>query len=195
MFRTVSERLTDSLVEAKVIASEERELYRYGFQQGLTMLLNLLTAVIIGMICGMLWQSVVFYVAYIPLRSYAGGYHAKTPTGCYIFSVVLMFAILSAMRLAPPSSLMCGIMLLCASACILLGAPVEDSNKPLDAAEQKVYGRRARVVTVFELALAVLSLLLQWRSLAVCLTATLVVASALLLLGALKNRLTKHRSN
>ncbi|MBR6599278.1 MAG: accessory gene regulator B family protein, partial [Oscillospiraceae bacterium] len=34
-----------------------------------------------------------------PLRNFAGGYHARTPERCYVFSVILIFAVLLAMNL------------------------------------------------------------------------------------------------
>lgn len=92
MFSEISEMMTQSLIDNKKIQSDNRELYRYGIQQGLTMIMNLATTLLIGLLCGMLWQSIVFYMAYIPLRSYAGGYHAKTPIRCYLFSIAMMFA-------------------------------------------------------------------------------------------------------
>lgn len=61
-FAEISERLTQSLINNRTIQSDNRELYRYGIQQGLTMILNLATTLLIGVLCGMLWQSIVFYI-------------------------------------------------------------------------------------------------------------------------------------
>jgi len=187
MFVRISERITKQLEENNVFSPEDRELYRYGIQQGFVILLNLATTVLIGLFCGMLWQSLLFMGAYIPLRSYAGGYHEKTPMRCYVFSIVLIFTVLLVMKHVSFSSFICGIMLLVSSAVILLLSPVEDCNKPLDAAEQRVYRQRALLIWVSELAITVTCLWLQILSLAICLTATLTVMAVMLLLGQLKN--------
>ena len=36
------------------------------------------------------FESIAFLVFYIPLRSYAGGYHASTPWRCYFISIVFI---------------------------------------------------------------------------------------------------------
>ena len=80
MFYRLSERIADGFEKQRVITSEDKEIYRYGVQQGWNLLLNLLTTIVIGVVCGMFWESVLFIVAYMPLRSFAGGFHAKTHT-------------------------------------------------------------------------------------------------------------------
>lgn len=58
MFAKFSECITQSLIDNQIIESEERELYRYGIQQGLTIVLNLVTTLLIGLLCDMIWQSI-----------------------------------------------------------------------------------------------------------------------------------------
>lgn len=90
MFYRISEQITNDFERLNVIRSEDREIYRYGVQQGLNLLLNLLTTAVIGILCGMFWESVVYIAAYMPLRRYAGGFHSKTHTRCYVCSVVMI---------------------------------------------------------------------------------------------------------
>lgn len=189
MFAKLSECITQSLIDNQIIESEERELYRYGIQEGLTIVLNLVTTLLIGLLCDMIWQSIVFTVAYIPLRSFAGGYHAKTTIGCYIFSIVLITAVLLTMKLLPISSFVCCIMLLCSGVCIFVLAPVENHNKPLDDVELTVYGRRTRWITVLEIMLALLCGGLGLQDILMCLSVSLVIMSVMLILGAIKNEL------
>ena len=178
MFNDVSKKLTCFLVNNDTIGDEEREIYRYGIQQGLTIILNLVTTLLIGLVCGMVWQSIVFTVAYIPLRSFAGGYHAKTPTRCYIFSIILMLAVLLVMKFVPFTAFICSVMLSVSSVVIVFLAPVEDNNKPLDEMEQKVYRKRTLMIWISELIIIVLCLYFKAMPLAVCLTVTLTVMAA-----------------
>jgi accessory gene regulator protein AgrB len=50
------------------------------------------SALIIGWIFGVVLEITVFMAAYIPLITFASGYHAKTPIRCYIFSVIWICA-------------------------------------------------------------------------------------------------------
>ena len=158
----VAEKMTDRLVSAELIRPEDSSLYQYGLQQGLFMLLNFLTTIVVGLLFQMLWQSILFSLVYMPLRMNAGGYHARTPLRCYVFSTALIFAALSVIRLAVQSRLICAIMAVAGAAVIFALAPVGDANKPLDEIEQKVYRKRARLTLVFWLIVLMFSFALRW---------------------------------
>lgn len=78
MRSVMTEKITDILVSNEIIIEENSNLYSYGLQQGLLMILNIATILGIGMVLNMVWESIVFLLTFIPLRSNAGGYHAKT---------------------------------------------------------------------------------------------------------------------
>ncbi|MBQ8010486.1 MAG: accessory gene regulator B family protein, partial [Oscillospiraceae bacterium] len=101
MFYKLSERIVDGFEKQRVILSEDKEIYRYGVQQGLNLAFNFLTTLVIGAVCGMFWESVLFMAAYMPLRSFAGGYHAKTHLRCYLYSIVMITAVLLVIRFLP----------------------------------------------------------------------------------------------
>ena len=187
MFSAISESITKKLEEVHAIKSEDREIYLYGVKQGFTILLNLITICAISIISKMLWQSILFMAAYIPLRSCAGGYHAKTPVRCYVFSIILILAVILAMKYVHFTVFICRIMIGGTSAVILCLAPVEDKNKPLDAEEQRVYRKRTYLIWIAELTVAVICCCLQKISPAVCLTMTFLVMAVMLVLGKVKN--------
>lgn len=78
-------KIVNNLVHSGVIKEEDAEIYIYGINQILTSVLSVSSALIIGLIFGVFPEIAVFMAAYIPLRSFAGGYHAKTPLSCYVF--------------------------------------------------------------------------------------------------------------
>ena len=64
--------------EAKELTDEDKEIYLFGLIQGVIFLLNTFTALCIGMILNMLIEVIIYLVCFIPIRIFAGGYHAKT---------------------------------------------------------------------------------------------------------------------
>lgn len=62
--KKVADLFSKWLVESEIVGKDDRELYAYGFWQGGVMLFNFLTIAVIGIMNGMLWQSVVFTIAY-----------------------------------------------------------------------------------------------------------------------------------
>lgn len=87
MFKKTACKITQRLFEKGIISESDFDLYEYGFNMGITVLLNLISTIVIGVIAGNVFESIAFLVFYIPLRSYAGGYHASTPRRCYFISI------------------------------------------------------------------------------------------------------------
>ena len=187
MFEVLSERVIDWLLENEAFPREDKEIYRYGIQQGMIALVNLGTTMIIGMVFGKLLESILFMTAYIPLRSYAGGYHAKTAVRCYFFSIVMISAVLWVMRYVTYSGLICGCLTAISGSVIWFLVPVEDRNKPLDDVEKVVYRKRARGIVLAESILSFLTMFCSWERLGMCITLVLCVLALMLLLGKWKN--------
>lgn len=74
-------------------SDSDKIVYLYGLSAGITILENIVITLILGYIFGNLIQTMIFLLSYIPLRSYAGGYHAKTEQVCFIFSTLLIIVV------------------------------------------------------------------------------------------------------
>ena len=168
--------------------SEQYEICRYGFQQGFTLILNALTTIVIGAVLGELWQAVLFIAAYAPLRSYAGGYHAKTAERCYVYSIFFMIAVILAIKYIVLTNSVCIITLLISCTVIVVLAPVEDSNKPLDNLEQFIYKKRTLLITGIEIILFIISLMLGWKKISLCIVLVIAVMAIMLLFGKLNSK-------
>ena len=72
-----AEKVAIELVKNQKIKLEDQELYQYGIEQGILILLNVLTALAIGLIFHCLFYIVIFSVVFVPLRTNSGGFHAK----------------------------------------------------------------------------------------------------------------------
>lgn len=187
MFEVLSERITGWLLANEAISREDKEIYRYGVQQGMIALLNLGTTVVIGLVFGKLLESILFLAAYIPLRSFAGGYHAKTVVRCYFFSIVMISAVLWVMRYVMYSGLVCGCLTAISGGVIWFLVPVEDQNKPLDEVEKVVYRKRARGIVLAESILSLFAILCNGKRLGMCMALVLCVMMLMLLMGKWKN--------
>ena len=141
---SLSEKWAHQLAIHEVIPAEDEELYSYGLRQGAVFLLNIATIFCIGWLMGMVKESIVFMLSYLPLRRMAGGYHARTQLRCYLLGIVLTTSVLLAVKWLPWNLPIYSALLLVAGAIIIWLAPVEDRNKPLDEMEKVRYGRRIK---------------------------------------------------
>jgi accessory gene regulator B len=146
MRASLAERITNQFIDSKLIDAEDSDIYTFGLQQGGYMLLSFITALGIGLSFGMFLQSMIFLLAYIPLRSYAGGYHEKNQLRCYLLSIFMTAAVLLMVKYIPWNGLSCFAVAAAAGSIIFFMAPVEDRNKLLGRREKHVYKRRARYI-------------------------------------------------
>ena len=137
MFAKLSDTIARSFVARGTISEERFSICRYGIKQLFSVCLNLLTTLCIGMVFGLVWESVLFTAAYIPLRSFAGGFHAKTPVRCYWYSAAMIAIVLVLLRFVPLPLWTAVPVYMISSILLWLLAPVETSHKPLDELEQR----------------------------------------------------------
>lgn len=192
MFSKISNALTEALVQSHIIAVEDRDIYYYGIQQGLIALLNFVTTLILGCLCGLIWESIIYMFSYIPLRHYTGGFHAKSPARCYVFSILLLLFVLSAMKQFRLSCATCCVIAASAFIIISILAPVEDHNKPLDSIERQVFRKRASLISGIESTIVVVSLEMHAIYIARCISWCLVIAVIMMGIGIAKNHLIKE---
>ncbi len=186
MFIRLSKRIVKHCCKEE--SSDENELYVFGINQCLNMLLNILTALFIGILFGEVPQILLFMLAYIPLRSYAGGWHSRTPFRCYIFSVTMLVVVSIGMKCLYMSEWIYYVVLAVSTLVILILAPIADKNKPLDETERKVYKKRAMLIVTFELIIALLLKLWISDNLFVATAYSFFALSLMLIAGKIKNR-------
>lgn len=181
-------RIGDDLVRSGVVKEEDVAICVYGINQILVSALNVSSTLIIGMMFGVLLEVAVFMMAYIPLRSFAGGYHAKTPLRCYIFSVIMLIIISIGMKYLSVAEWVYYAVLSAAILVVLALSPVEDQNKPLDETERKVYKKRAAIIAAVELVIGLAFKLFGLDSLFVAMVYSFAVLCFMLVIGAVKNK-------
>ncbi|PWJ09868.1 accessory gene regulator B family protein [Ruminococcus flavefaciens] len=195
MFYKTSVYIADILEQQNKFAPEDKEVYRYGIQQGLNLTLNILTTIIIGVLCGMAYPSILFLVCYVPLRSFCGGYHAKTHFRCYIYSVIMITCILLVAKYTAFNIVLYEVLVLISLIIILLLAPVEDENKKLDIVEKRLFRKKAYIIAFLEVLLYHLFLFMHFANCYKIISTALFSLSILMIIGSIKNYIQRKRMN
>lgn len=117
------------LVRQEVIPQEDAAVYAYGLQalfqtaacNGTMLLLAFATHHVI--------DTLIYWLIFLPLRKYAGGYHSTTPLRCYVLSVAVWTAVMAACRFTCPPALW---IITAVSAVVLWRfAPLPHPNNPV----------------------------------------------------------------
>ncbi|HDK7155511.1 TPA: accessory gene regulator B family protein [Clostridium botulinum] len=187
MIFSISKKIVDKLIDGGIITSDDKDLYTYGFHQGFLIIFNIFTTVVIGLLFKMVWESLIFLMAYIPLRSYAGGYHAKTPLRCYMCSIIIMIVVFLGIKFIYWNSFICSIITFCTTSIIFILEPVEDRNKPLDQKEIDVYKKRTKVILLVLIGIGLICWFIDNKQISITIIMALFIIAIMVVLGKIKN--------
>lgn len=176
-------KIVNKLANNGNIVEEDKEIYAFGLRQGMIITANIITTLIIGTLLKMVWQTILFMILYIPLRSFAGGYHARTQFRCYILSVILIMAVLLVIKYVFIANFVSLLAALVSGVIIYITAPVGDINKPLDDIEIIVYKKWTRIILIIELCMMPIMMWLGFNQALICVSMSLTVLSCLLVMG------------
>lgn len=177
-----------------IVNNDNREIYLFGANQLLMLLINLISMIFIGILFHQTAQCLLYMALFIPLRSYSGGYHACSSRRCYVYSMICIAVAMLVIKLNFLNFAICyGIALVC-GAIIFKLTPVEDQNKPLDDVEIIHYRVRSQVVLVIEGLFLIASLTLKWKTSVVCTTLAFLTLCLMLVFGTIKNLKLKVKS-
>lgn len=193
MLSLVSRRLVEFLAENKVIVSEDKPIYIYGIEQGILMFINICTTLVLGILFNKLLASLVFMVAYIPFRSYAGGYHAKTKMRCYLFSVGMLIICFMGIDILGQNESIGNLVLCIALGVIAVLVPVADVNKPLSLKEQQVFRKRALIILLVIVVIMMIFNGLGNKEIARTLQIVIISVGAMVTLGKIKNYIGERK--
>lgn len=164
MITALSKRITYFFYSKKVITFDTIEIYQYGFEIIISTIIGFFITIMIGVLFRMIWLSLLYYIIFVVLRQFTGGYHAKTYFKCnLVFAVTTVFIFLLTKMAIVSEIYTIGIhslLLFFSIITVWFGTPVENKNKPLSE-KQKYYNHLAGfILTVI---LSIISGLLYYR--------------------------------
>ncbi|MCL2222977.1 MAG: accessory gene regulator B family protein [Oscillospiraceae bacterium] len=198
MLTLVSKKIASSFVAQGIISNEDSEVYEYGLELLLSTLINLLFIIIASIISGTTVLSALFLVGFIPLRTLAGGYHAKNHMRCFAILAVVYFAFLAILVYLPLVYRLPVIIVgtLISALLVFLLSPSEDKNKPLSDERVIILRRKSRVaVTVYAVLIGTLTASVYDTRFAFALSFGVIVVGASLLANFVKNKISQQNKN
>ena len=139
--------MTEILYKNSAIEKDEKESCLYGIQITTANLINFVIAFGIGFWRESLLEIAVFYVVFVSLRFFCGGYHAKNYGRCFclfaitcvlhlVVSNVIMVYVKNGVWLWLAAMILLGI-------CIFVKAPIEHKNRPFTTDERALFRKRS----------------------------------------------------
>lgn len=176
-------RITNWLLDNQNMSSSEYEIVEYGVESIMSNLTGTLLVIVVGMFLDCMIEGILVWIFLLPLRKNAGGYHAKTKTGCFLMSASIFTLTFRILLKANWANDIYTFITIISSICIFCLAPVETHNKTLDIQEIHVYRRKARIILIAQLVLYMMALFCGSRPLCQVLTASIFIAGFSVALG------------
>lgn len=188
MLQRISNGIVSWQIKKNLLKDNQRSLYLYAYEVLLNQIINIVVAVVIAVILRAPMPVLVFLVSYIPLRSYCGGYHAKTNGVCTAVSAILIIiTCLLEMYIVGTAALYLPIAgFLISGILIFIFAPVPDKNKLLDEEETRRYRLKSRQLWLAEV---IAGGIFWFANIRICVVLAIshLLLSMMLVYGVLKN--------
>ncbi len=158
------DRLIHKLVEINIlkgkITKEEADLYAYGYMLLVEKILIFMISILVAVLCDAFFEIILLCITFIPLRTYSGGYHAKSRWACMILSGIFLIVGIYSMRwlkhfidmkLFVMGEILCGFVM-------MKFAPVDVEQRKITSSERKYFRKVLAVINGIEIILGIVSL-------------------------------------
>lgn len=188
MVKTLSRKMVDWQTNKGFLLLEERKIYEYAYEIFIVKVFCILMTCVIAYLFHY-YFIFLYMLSYMPLRTYAGGFHAKTNEYCIAFSVILLCIVCVCGKYLMIFNFMQIVLFLelLAIAIILILSPVEDFNKPLDDEERVKYRKYAYMVALIEVIVAAILYLFKIVEVSGIIMFAHIVLATMLVAGRIKN--------
>lgn len=190
MMQKLVDAIINKQIEEQALTTEEANIYRYGYILLCEMILNIIIALIIGLIFGELKMISFFLFMYIPLRSFCGGWHADKIWKCTIISNLILLLQIFGIRFMLQNmtlGMLTGLFVVCLLN-ILCIAPVETEAKKINRNERRIYRRKIYWIILVQTVTFVILALLSTNEFIFSLAYVYVVQNVMLVLELIKKR-------
>ncbi len=110
----------------------------YGYETLISGIMDFILTMIVGFYLKCPLNALIFFVMFVSVRLYTGGYHADTYVKCKGTMILILLTVHGLSFISLPLSAVCLLMILL-NITVYFQAPIDNMNKPLDDMEKKKY--------------------------------------------------------
>lgn len=150
--KNISDNIADTLLQSGILQDDNVDACRYGLDIFVSSVLEIISILVISVFVGNFVETLLFFLAFVPLRIYAGGYHADTKLKCYFVSIGV-YAAFTAAIYALPQSLYTTVNILMSMFSVVIvfaAAPVVHRNKTVNEVERMYYRKFSILICMVE---------------------------------------------
>ena len=184
MISRLSEKAVDYFIHKEAILLEDRGLYIYGFFLLFSQVIFFILTALYGLLFSIPLESILFYIMFTVIRSYAGGFHASKESMCTVSSSIALFLSVYTIKLLVKVSPLVAPLLSSVISLILIEiiAPLDSEAKQLTEQERKEYKKKSLITGIGIACIGIIMIRIRISIFYAC-AVSLVLESFLLVLG------------
>ena len=186
MISMISAYLVSMLLQERLITPDDREIYEYGLEITIANMVNGIIVFLIGVGFHKVPETIIFYLAFVSLRFFCGGYHADSYSRCFFsFALTNALCLGASGWIAKHENIISGLFFLAAVLlwlCIFKMAPLEHENRPFTDKEKLRFRKRSIQIYGFWIVIGIV----LWMTHLIQMEASLIstfIAVAILMIG------------
>lgn len=190
MIYSILNKVAFKFEKNKYITTEDTELISYGLFILFSNILYGTVCLLLGCIVGHFIESVTFYLSFLFVRKYAGGFHADTELRCVLLSLIAIISTTCIICLSfQNNTLEYFILIVAIASTIIISAfsPISSIEKPLSNFEIARYARKSRVRVILLFLIAFVFYCTDMANITISICIALILESLLLIIGKLKS--------
>lgn len=185
--KRITKGLTDYVIQKGMVKEEDRELYEYGFMITIEAGLFILFSLFVLLYLHMIKEGILFFLIFVPLRSYAGGLHLDRFYSCFALSCLTFSGILLIVRCVHIPMLFSLVGLVVLEIAIYALYPVENINREVDSEENSFFKTRLKIFLVIDFVIATICVAFKNECFVFLMAMTFFIIVITMILGKYKN--------
>ena len=166
MVKGLSNKVSEILADGGIITDNEKEQCSYGIDIMISSITQLLCVFIISVFVGNPVETLLFFIMFIPLRIYAGGYHADSRWRCFAILIGVYIVFSGIVKINNenlyPVIILGG--LIFTMLMVFMAAPVRHKHKSLTQNETCIFRKIAITICSIETAIILLGIVITGQN-------------------------------
>ena len=186
MIYALSNKISITLNKKGYIELDELDVIRYGLFTILSRFIYCLISLIAGFLFDCITSSFIFYLSFLFIKKYAGGFHASTEQRCFVYSTFSIICSIGCMRLAMNYEYLGWIAIgiaFISTFFICRYAPIPSKEKSIDFIERKRYSIISKIRVFILWTIILMLFIAEKNNIAYAINIAIVLESILLLIG------------
>ncbi len=182
----LSKKLTDYILEKGIIDKCNYEIYLYGFQIFLELSLNILCSIIIAILLDMKIECLLFFLFFIPLRSYNGGLHMERYLSCLLLSCTTLAVALLIVKNFTVAPIISYLLYTISVTIIIITGPINHPNREVNADEDIRFKTKTKITLTLNFIISIVFLVTGNHKYLFLESLVYTIVSSTLLIGRMK---------